>query len=683
MKLIITEKDLSARRIAQVLSRNKVKTEKLNKVPVYEFTGKDGEDTKCIGLKGHILAIDFPEEYKNWLDVDPVSLINAEIVKIPSEKNIVKVLQKIGKEADLVISATDFDREGELIGVEALEKIKEVKSGVRVKRARYSSLTESEIKGAFDNLEDVYLNLASAGEARQDVDLIWGAVLTRFTSRATGRLGNRFLSVGRVQTPTLRLIAEREKERISFVPQTYWQIKGLFEKDGETFEAYHSHGRFLNKKEAEEVLQRLKETGEIKSIQKKERWIASPAPFNTTSFLSAAASLGLSVQNAMRIAEGLYMHGFISYPRTDNTVYPPAINIKEVLYILKNSPDLGELAQKILGQKIIQPTRGKKEAKDHPPIYPVNVVEKEKLSPQDWKIYELVVRRFFATLAPKNIREDTTVEIDVNKEIFIAKGSIIKEWGWLEFYPYQKRKEEFLPKLEVKDIVKLLKYEQEEKQTEPPPRYSQSTLIKKMEQLMLGTKSTRHVIIQNLYDRRYIYGNPIIPTETGLAIAEALTKYAKPISEPEMTRNLEISMDRIAEGDLEANKVVNESREILSSVMSDLKLNQEGFVVRIKEGIREDTFIGKCTCGGDLKIIRAKKSGKRFVGCSNYPQCNKAFPLPQSGEILRQEESCPDCGMPRIQVIIKGKRRKRGPWILCINPECPSKKNKIEVNRGQ
>ncbi len=676
MKLIVTEKNIAAERIAKILSEGKVKTEKSYTIPIYKFANNSSE-TAVIGLKGHILKVDFPEEYSNWQSVSPEALIDAKIIKVPMQKQIIKAMQKLAKDANEVVIATDFDREGELIGSDAINLIKEVNPKVNVKRARFSAITKPEIDRAFSNTENLYIDLARAGEARQDIDLIWGATLTRFISLASKRLGHQFLSVGRVQSPTLALIVQREKEREAFVVEPYWQIKAIFEHDKSKFVASHKTEKFFDRAKAQKVLDNLKgaKSGKVVSVTRTRRETAPPAPFNTTAFLSAAANLGISTANAMRIAESLYMKGFISYPRVDNTVYPPSLNLREILEMLMASPELGKLATELLKQKELKPTRGKKFATDHPSIHPTGVPNKAELEPTEWKVYELVVRRFYATLAPVSTAESMRIDIDTNGEVFFVRGSRVLDEGWLKYYHYSRKKDEELPMVSEGDTVSLIEVNIEDKETQPPARYSQGKLIQKMEELGLGTKATRHEIIKNLYDRGYIHSDPIQPTETGMAVAESLLKYAERIATPAMTAELEKDMDEIAEGQTSHNVVVDRSRKMLTDIMSALNSNKDELGKEIRAGIREDKIVGKCpNCGSDLKIIRAKKSRKRFVGCTNYPNCNTSYPLPQYGEIIALGETCGACGSPKIKVL-SGKGR---PWILCIDPKCPTKDKKEE-----
>ncbi len=671
MRLIITEKNTTAKRISAILSEGRARAMDKTRNPVYAFE-TNGDEVRCIGLKGHILKVDFPAEYQQWQDVEPRELIHAEIIKIPTNKTLIKTIQNEARKADEVIIATDFDREGELIGVDAINKIREVRPDVPVKRARFSALTPVEIKKVFANLEDPYYDLASAGEARQDIDLIWGASLTRFISLASTRLGKQFLSVGRVQSPTLAIIADKEKERKAFVSTPFWTLRIDCVAGSEAFQASHVRERFLVEEEAKEALARMADTAVVKEVKTTERTIKPPAPFNTTGLLTAAASLGFSAARAMSIAENLYMNGYISYPRVDNTVYPPSLDLRAILREISGCPEFEPLCAKLLRQEKLVPTRGKKQATDHPPIHPTAAAPRARLSPQEWRIYELVSRRFMATLAGEAVVLSVRADLECGSEPFVARGSRTAEEGWYLYYAYGRKKEVVLPRLEGGDVVQVKQPpELRRGETQPPARYNQGKLIEKMEELGLGTKSTRHSIIESLYGRGYIYGDPITPTETGIAVTEALRKYAGVISTPDMTAALERDMDAIAEGAETQAQVLGKSRDMLSEVMRLLEKSREDVAAEIRNGIREDRILGICPrCDSSLRIVKAKKSKKRFVGCSGYPDCTTTYPLPQTGTIMPTGEICPECDSPKVRVVNKGRR----PWIFCLDPDCASKK---------
>ncbi|MDI6859785.1 MAG: DNA topoisomerase I [Methanocellales archaeon] len=654
MHLIITEKHSTAKRIAQILSDGKAKQKKLNGVNVYEYP-----DTKVIGLSGHIVNVDFPPEYNNWSDVDPQELIGADIILVPTQKKIISALRKLAKEASRITIATDYDREGELIGVEALRLLP---SSIPIDRVRYSAITQADIIKAFANTTKIDFNLASAGEARQKIDLVWGAALTRFISLSSRRLGKNFLSVGRVQTPLLALLVEREKEIDAFEPTPYWEIYVTCKNDGE-FVAKHVKGRFLEKSEAEIIVSRLGPKGTLSKLEQRRKTQAPPVPFDTTEFLRAASAIGFSPANAMRTAENLYTNGWISYPRTDNTVYPKSLDAKALIKMFTESEFL-DYAASLLKKKVLKPTRGRKEATDHPPIHPVSVANRRDLNTYKWRIYELIVRRFFATFASPAVWERTKVTVEIDGELFNADGSRLLEEGWRWYYPYYAVKETILPSLREGELLEIIEVDLAEKETQPPPRYKQGDLIKKMEDLGLGTKSTRHEMISKLYARGYVHGNPLRPTSTAHAVIETLEKYATPITKPDMTCTLEKDMDKIAEGMIDEENVVQESREMLDVVFEKLDVSMEDVSRTLQEGLREDKIVGKCPdCNSDLMIRRSRRG--RFIGCTNYPNCSFSLPLPKSGRIIVTSKKCEEHGLHHVKIITKGRR----PWDLGC-PHC-------------
>jgi DNA topoisomerase-1 len=318
---------------------------------------------------------------------------------------------------------------------------------------------------------------------------------------------------------------------------------------------------------------RLGKTGKVVDYRKEPKSEYPPIPFSTTEFIRAAASIGFSAANAMRIAENLYVNGWISYPRTDNTVYPASLNLREIVSQFTGG-EFARYAQRLLEQSNFKPTRGKKETTDHPPIYPVASARKSDLRADEWRAYELVVSRFFATLAPPSEWEVRSTCVDVNGEKFKASGSMLIMPGWRLYYPYGMPKEELLPELKVGEELSVKDITLDEKLTKPPVRYGQGKLVKMMEDLGLGIKSTRHETIQKLYARNYVHGNPPQPTNTAFAVVEALEKYADLITKPDMTSHLEADMDNIAEGKIKEDDVVTESQGMLGTIFGELDKNR-------------------------------------------------------------------------------------------------------------
>ena len=718
MKLVVAEKTNAAENIAKELGVG-TKKDKVYNTPVCRFT-REGEEWVAMGLRGHILAVDFPRELQwredqGWFGVDeegevfPASLpstlahppfekvrkpftkegvdikgwkvpslpylVWAPVVKKPAEKEIIRTLKNLAKKADEVIIATDFDREGELIGSDAVSMVRQVNEDVPVVRARYSSFTKPELEHAFarENLVAVDDDLAAAGESRQFIDLIWGAVLTRYLTMAKfGGLGN-VRSAGRVQTPTLALVARREKERQAFVPEDYWVVRGTAAtQKGEEFKFAHATARFKDEATATSAYQDAKAAGKarVTDVVKKTRKGTIQTPFNTTSLQTAAAAEGLTPARTMRIAESLYMSGLISYPRVDNTVYPETLDLSEVVTMLKGVPQYSNYCDELLAAQPLKATRGKQETTDHPPIYPTGVGDPDKLRPEEWKLYNLIARRFLATLSEQPVIEGTKVTLDAGGQTFTASGDVLVKPGYRAIYPYGSKKDEQLPALSVGQEVDLTSLDLEAKQTEPPARYSQGKLVQEMERLGLGTKSTRASIIERLYEVKYLKNDPIEPSQLGMAIIDALECYAAHITTPEMTSELEGDMTKVAEGKASQDAVVDHSRELLASLLEGLIEHKEDLGEAISDAVQADAKIGVCPkCGHDLLVKQSAKTRSSFIGCSAWPECEVTYPLPQ-GKIQTVEELCPVCGCPQIKV----QPFRSKPYVVCVDPACPTNK---------
>ena len=717
MKLIITEKNDAAGQIARLLSdAGAPKADKVYNTPVYRFT-RDGEDCVTIGLRGHILAPDFPTQLlfdseegwygvaedgehlpadvpdglarppydtrrkpylengidiKGWKVPSLPYLVWAPIEKLPAEREIIRALKSLAKKADSVVIGTDFDREGELIGSDALRQVLSVAPDIPVTRARYSAFTKAEIDHAFSNLVELDQNLADAGESRQYIDLIWGAALTRYLTMARfGGFGNT-RSAGRVQTPTLALVVERERERLAFVPEDYWVIGGQGAKDGVEFKLSHAKSRFGELAEAEEAFAKVDgaTSARVLSIEKKSRTLAPPAPFNTTSLQAAAAAEGIAPARAMRIAESLYMDGLISYPRVDNTVYPASLDLAEVVRTLSAVPQLEPACKALLAQSKLRATRGKQETTDHPPIYPTGAADQTKLQPAEWKLYSLIARRFLATLSGPATIEGTKVSLDIAGEPFTATGNVLAKPGFRAVYPYGLKKDDELPALSEGDTVDVSGLSLDAKQTEPPARYSQGRLIQEMEKRGLGTKSTRASIIERLYEVKYLKNDPIEPSRLGMAVIDALTCYAPHVTSPDMTAELEGDMTAVAEGKSSQASVVTHSRALLAGLMDQLIEHKEDLGEAIADAVTADAKVGVCPkCGKDLVLKTSAKTRGSFVGCMGWPECDVTFPVPSNVKLEPIEGGagvCPECGAPRI----KCKPFRSKAYEQCINPAC-------------
>ena len=723
MKLVVTEKNDAARQIARLLSTSgKPKDDKVYDTPICRFQ-HDGEEWVTIGLRGHIMAPDFATELhyskkggwtavtaegevipadipddlprppydtkrkpflkdgvdiKGWKIPSLPYLVWAPIEKVPAEKGIIRALKNLAKKADSIVIGTDFDREGELIGSDALRQMREVAPDTPVSRARYSAFTKAEIDHAFANLVDLDQDLADAGESRQYIDLIWGAVLTRYLTMARfGGLGN-VRSAGRVQTPTLAIVVEKEREREAFVPEDYWVISGMMAPAGDgdaddRFKVTHATARFKDQARADAAWEHVRDAGTatVTNVERRRRTTNPPAPFNTTTLQTEAAREGLSPARTMRLAESLYMDGLISYPRVDNTVYPKSLDLRECVRTLAAVPQYRAVCDDLLAQERITATRGKQETTDHPPIYPTAAPEPGQLDGGAYKLYNLIARRFLATLSDRSVSESTKFSFDVNGEPFTASGTVLVEPGFRRIYPYGLRKDEQLPALEVGDACDVGDMRLDAKQTEPPARYSQGRLIQEMEKRNLGTKSTRAGIIQRLYDVKYLKNDPVEPSQLGIAVIEALTKYAPHITSPDMTAELESDMTKVAEGEETQREVVDHSRSLLSGMMGDLIEHKDDLGEAIADAVTADAKVGVCPkCGKDLVMKTSAKNHSQFIGCMGWPDCDVTYPVPRGRiEPIEGEAGvCPECHAPRVKV---HPFRQRA-YEICVNPACPT-----------
>ena len=457
------------------------------------------------------------------------------------------------------------------------------------------------------------------------------------------------------------MIVDREKEIEKFVPETYWQLGLLTEKAGEKIEARHTNGRFKEQKAAELARDRTKEPLVVTEVREGTKQDRSPSPFDTTTYIVAAARLGFSAANAMRIAEELYMNGYISYPRTDNTVYPASLDLNGILATIKNSPFKKDVEWTITHRRP-EPTRGKKSSTDHPPIHPTGVATKEGIGDDAFRIYELVLRRFLATLAPDALWQTLKVNFDAGGEAYTTTGGHLIEPGWHEVYPFSEAKETILPAFVTGEKLPIRKVSLEEKETMPPARYTQSKLIQRMEELGLGTKSTRHEVIAKLVSRKYVEGNPLRPTLVGRVVTEALEHNADAITKPDMTQTIESHMQQIKESKRTRDDVIKESRSMLHAAFDQLEANEQVIGDDIRDRTAEELNLGRCpVCGGTLAIKHLRGS-TQFIGCSRYPECtfNIGLPVTQWGWAVRTDDICEKHHLHFVRLVRKGAR----PWDI-------------------
>ncbi len=680
--IIIAEKPDACMRIAKALAEKglKKKTSKYG-VEYYEFY-RNGKKHIAVAAVGHLFNL--KQSKGGWtypiFDVKWVPSFKARKKSAFSEKYF-RTIEEITKNGSEYIIACDFDTEGSTIGYNILRFMCGKNDA---KRMMFSTLTKQDLINAYENaLPHLDWGNIEAGLTRHELDFIWGINTSRALTLAVKKASPRFsiISAGRVQGPTLCLLAEREKEIKKFVPKPYWQLQLILLLDSQEVIAFYEKDRIWKKEKAEEIYKACKgKNAIVESIKKRKYKQNPPFPFNITSLQTEAYKLfGYSPQQTLNIAQSLYEMAVISYPRTSSEKIPSQLNYEEILKALSNIRNYSKLCKKLLELPELKPVEGKKTDPAHYAIVPTQEPPEDmkKLSGPQKKLYDLICRRFFSVFASPALRESMKVVVNINGYKFLTTGRRTIEKGWIEFYgPYAKFDEVILPDLKKGEKITVKKIELLSKQTTPPPRYSQASIIKEMEARGLGTRATRSVILQTLYDRNYIVGKSIQVTSLGLKLASTLKKYVPDFVDEKLTRRIEKELEKIMEGKTKKEKVLKEARRVLKKICKEFKLNEEKIGKELGKAIVETqenaSILGPCpNCGSNLRIMFSRKTRKKFVGCENYPKCKTGFPLPHNAKIQKTGKICEKCHTPIILVLRKGKR----PFKMCLDPNCETKKN--------
>jgi DNA topoisomerase-1 len=676
-ELIITEKPNAALKIAQALASGKPIKKSSKGVPYYEIT--HGNKDIVVGCAvGHLYAVAEKEKKKAWSY--PVFDIEwEESGKTKKESSFTKkyltTLKTLGKDASELTIATDYDVEGEVIGFNVMRFACKRKDANRMK---FSTLTKPDLIRAYDTkMNHIDWGQALAGETRHFLDWMYGINLSRALTlsikHATGM--HKILSSGRVQGPAVKIIVDKEKEIQAFKPEQYWELELTGKvKDG-ALTAQHDGNPFWNNEKATSVLNKIKpeKKGKIKNVTKSEYRQAPPAPFDLTTLQTEAyRTHGLNPSVTLQLAQNLYLDGAISYPRTSSQQLPQILGYGKIISDIAKQENYSKECSSLLDKNELRPNNGPKTDPAHPAIYPTGAVPTVKGNEQ--KVYDLIVRRFLATFGDAAVRETVKIEIDVKQEPFTAKGTRTVFRGWYDLYgKYATQKEEELPKTDVGEDVLISKIDMAEKETQPPKRYTQASIIKELEKKGLGTKATRSTIVDNLFQRGYVTGKAVQATTLGIKTVETLEKYSPAILDEELTRNFEIEMEQIREEKKKEEEVLTEAKTVLTEILTDFKKHEKeigkALAESSKETDREMALVGKCPiCSGNLMIKKGKFG--RFIACDNYPKCSITFKLPGNALIKTSTKLCEKCNHPMVTIIKAGKR----PIDMCINQECESKK---------
>jgi DNA topoisomerase I len=673
-ELIITEKPQAALKISAALGKSVKKENK--KIPYYEVD-RDGKKLVVTCAVGHLFTLKQKEKVSSDKPIFNLEWYpNYLVRKRDFTKNYYDAILKLVKGAKSITVATDYDIEGEVIGLNIVRFICNQKDASRMK---FSTLTDKELNEAYDNKSSTLdWGQAIAGETRHYLDWFYGINLSRSLMNAIKTTGKfRIMSVGRVQGPALDLIAKKEKEIQEFEPEPYWQIYVTI-KNSHKIELKHNKDIFEK--------QQLKDFEgfvgkKVEAKLKKTKQIVPPnVPFNLTTLQTQAYHLhGITPIKTIQAAQSLYLAGLISYPRTSSQKLPELIDYKSILKKIAKEYSVEHLIKKK------KPIEGKKTDPAHPSIYPTG--ENKSLKGDEEKIYNLIVKRFLALFCEDAEVENKTISIDIDKKKFSTKGSSIKKKAWMEIYPH-KLKEITIP--DIEGPVKIINSRTEQKETKPPNRYSPASILSQLEKKNLGTKATRASILETLYNRNYIKEKSIEITPLGMSLINTLKKYSPIIINEKLTRNFEAGMEEIrtSKNNLlkKEEKVLNEAKKTITGITSEFRENEIKIGkqllkanLKLREQQKEENRLNICPkCKkGSLGITYSKKTRRYFVACDAYPNCKNTFTCPPNGQIKKAEKICEECGFPMLTRLSKGKR----PWTFCFNPECAVNKERIEEYR--
>lgn len=662
-----------------------------------------GDKFKVIASVGHVknlpkskIGIDFENDYAPTYET------------IPGKEKIIKELKENSKNAEEIYIATDPDREGEAIAYDIAQEIK--RSNLKIHRVLFNEITKKGIDEGINSPMDIDYKLVSSQQARRVMDRIVGYKISPFLWKVV----YYGLSAGRVQSVALRLICEREKEIKNFISTEYWSIIAdfkdreknkvfqakLIEMNDTVFKFNGESPRICNQKEADNIIDDLKNyLFKVADISKKEVK-RNPYPPYTTSSLQQDASIRLRMppKKTMMLAQKLYegidlkaegLVGLITYMRTDSTRLSEDA-ISECRHFIND-----KFGKEFLPSHSRHYSKKSKTTQDaHEAIRPTSVMRspekvKKYLTDDLYKLYDLIWKRFVACQMCNSVSNQITLLLESlsekkdyrNHYKFRTTASNLLFPGFLSVYNDYKEngddpEEEFpIPEdIEIGDHIDLQNLKGNQHFTNPPPRYTESSLIKQLDSLGIGRPSTYAMIVSTIINRTYIELNDrkLYATELGITINNILVKYFPDIFNVKFTAELELELDKIATGELEYKHVLD---NFYNPFNTDLvKLN---FVTKeIKESLQEKTDI-KCENCGSIMTIKWGRNG-RFLSCSNYPKCKNAQPLPgeqQEHDDIAEGKFCDLCG---AQMIVKSSRF--GKFFGCSNyPKC---KNIMPITLG-
>lgn len=620
-----------------------------------------GGSTKVVASMGHIR--DLP---KSKLGVDEKTF-EPQYINIRGKGDLIKSLKKDAKAAKKVFLATDPDREGEAIAWH-LAHILDIPEDAQ-NRVTFNEITKPAVQKAIKEPRTIDKNLVDAQQARRVLDRIVGYKM----SPVLWKKVRRGLSAGRVQSVAVKLIVDRENEIEKFIPEEYWNIyANLLDKESKkkfVAKFYGKKGKKLDlhkQEEVDEILKAIENAKFIVEEVKKGERKRTPAPPFTTSTMQQEASrkLGFTLKKTMSVAQGLY----------EGVKIPERGTVGLITYMRTDSTRISEEARKVAKQEIVKQYgeeyyenryyKTKADSQDaHEAIRPtyidVNPEDiKESLNKDQYKLYKLIYNRFLASQMAPAVFNTISATIDANNYTFKANGQSFKFKGFMALYVEgvdveSKEDNSNVPDLKEKQEVKKESIEGKQSFTEPPPRYTEASLVKALEEKGIGRPSTYSPTITTILDRRYIEKEKkqLYPTELGKAVNKLLIENFSDVVNEEFTIKIENEFDEIAEGKEEWKKMIEEFYGPFIKEVEEVEKNLEH--VELEEEVT-DIPCEKC---GRMMVVKYGRYGK-FLACPGYPECKNAKPY-----VVTIEEPCPKCG-GKVQI---RKTKKRRNYYICEN----------------
>ncbi len=646
-----------------------------------------GGDYTVVSSKGHIRDLATSGKYGLGIDIENDFKPSYEIIK--GKKKDVKYLKDLIEKADHIYLATDPDREGETISWHLYDELKVPDE--KYDRIVFNEITKDVVLKALKNPRRIDMNLVHSGEARRFLDRIIGFRLSKvMQSKTAGK------SAGRVQSVALKLIVDREREILAFIPKEYWTIEADFKDFKANLETYKEKAiEIPNEKEADKILDSLTNTFTIKKVEEKEKKRSAKEVFKTSTLQQACSNkLGFAASKTMKIAQKLYegielddgFHGLITYMRTDSVRLSDEFTSASFAYInSKYGKDYVGYVKK--GKKI-------ENVQDaHEGIRPTNInYEPDKikkyLAPDEYKLYRIIYYRALASLMADAKFNSTTVLLDNNDYGFKATGSVLTFDGYLKVYgDYEDQEDTILPDFKNYKAGIILSDTITKTQhfTKPPARFTESSLIKELESLGIGRPSTYATIISTIKDRGYvtIEDKKFVPTEVGFETTDKLQEFFSSIVNVKYTANMEKDLDEIAEGNEDYKKMLKDFYDNFAPLVDNAFKNME-------KKKPEETGEKCPECGSPL-VIRKGKYGQ-FTACSNYPTCKyiKKENKQTEKEIICK---CPKCeGNIIVRKTKKGKefygcdnfpKCKYASWYKPTGDKCPKCNDLLVIKNGE